>query len=575
MASSADTIANRSFARIGVLVVLAGIPMLYLVLLYFLPISDLLALGISTSTYIDVVSNSFYWRILGNTFLFAGEVTLLSLIIGYPVACLACTAGARLSKIILLCATIPLWTSLLARTYAWLAILDRRGLVNVVLQRLHIIEKPLSLSHNTFAALVGSVYIMLPLMVLTLYAPMREIDLSAVRAARTLGARPLQAFVRIFFPLSVPGIVFACLLVFIVSLGFFVTPALLGGPADRTFSMLISQQVDNLGNFAAAAALSMVLLIATIVFLLVFVLTVGFEQFVGGRLGVNVPLSRGYGPAVSRFVGWVAPIFSWAESKIIWYGFVFFVLILLALPYLTLIPMSLSNSEYLQFPPESISLRWYDALFRSQAWLSAGINSVLVGTGAGLLATVMGLVAALGLREVPRATGQWLVVLLIVPAVLPTMIYSVAAYFSEVRVGLVDTPVGLALAHSTLGFPFVVIMCATALSGIRPSIEQAAQSLGARRVKRLFRITIPLIFPSILIGALVAFQTSFDEIVVALFLSGVQTRTLPKAMWQASTLEVTPMIPAVAVIVLVLILVLALVIFGIARVIRPGTHKST
>jgi putative spermidine/putrescine transport system permease protein len=125
-----------------------------------------------------------------------------------------------------------------------------------------------------------------------------------------------------------------------------------------------------------------------------------------------------------------------------------------------------------------------------------------------------------------------------------------------------------------LGFPFVVIMCATALSGIRPSIEQAAQSLGARRVKRLLRITIPLIFPSVLIGALVAFQTSFDEIVIALFLSGVQTRTLPKAMWQASTLEVTPMIPAVAVIVLVLILVLALVIFGIARAIRPGTHKS-
>src|SRR5262249_18296779 len=119
-----------------------------------------------------------------------------------------------------------------------------------------------------------------------------------------------------------------------------------------------------------------------------------------------------------------------------------------------------------------------------------------------------------------------------------------------------------------LGLPFVVVICATALSGIKPSIEHAAQSLGARRFARFRRIVLPLIAPSLLAGGLVAFQTSFDEIVVALFMSGVETRTLPKQMWQAATLEVTPMIPAVAVVVLLLILLAALCVFVISRLLR-------
>ena len=281
--------------RIG----LVALPLLYLGVIYFLPIVGLIAFGSGRATYREVLSNGFYWEILGNTFLFAGKVTLLALLIAYPVTAFACVSSPRVAKLVIFCSTIPLWTSILARSYAWFAVLDRRGIVNELFLQLHLTERPLSLSHTNFAALIGSVYIMLPLMVVTLYASMRTIDLNVVRAARTLGAGPMQAFTRAFLPLSIPGVVSGCLLVFIVSLGFYVTPALLGGPSDRTFSMLIAQQIGTMGDFEAAAALSAVLLLSTVLFLVIFGIVVGFEQFIGRGSGVNIPLSRGYGPALS------------------------------------------------------------------------------------------------------------------------------------------------------------------------------------------------------------------------------------------------------------------------------------
>ncbi|MCC8967276.1 ABC transporter permease subunit [Bradyrhizobium sp. Pear76] len=184
------------------------------------------------------------------------------------------------------------------------------------------------------------------------------------------------------------------------------------------------------------------------------------------------------------------------------------------------------------------------------------------------MALVAGLMAALGLRRFRGRAGRLLVTLFILPAMIPTMIYSIGAYFSAVRVGLTDTVLGIGIAHAVLGLPFVVIICATALSAIKPSVEMAAQSLGARRFARFRRIVLPLIAPSLLAGGLVAFQTSFDEIVVALFMSGVETRTLPKQMWQATTLEVTPIIPAAAVVVLLLILLAAVCVLAIRRVLR-------
>lgn len=533
---------------------LLGVPLAFLAAAYLLPIAGLLTFGSGVATYVEVVSNGFYLKILAGTLTFAVKVTLLSLAIGYPIAAFARTASPSAGRLVIFCATLPLWTSLLARTYAWLMILNRHGPINELLTSLHLVKAPLDLLHTSFAAIVGSVYVTLPLMVLSLYTPMREIDLSVVRAARTLGASPMQSFLRAFLPLSLPGIVSGCMLAFILSLGFFVTPALLGGAADRTFSMLIAQQIGNLGTFEAAASLSMVLLVATLIFLFLFGFIVGFEQFTGGPVGVHVPLSSGYGAKIAQLLAPIEQFVRFIEWRGTWRLLVGLVLLLLALPYLTLIPMSLSSAEYLQFPPWSLSFRWYAALAGDRQWVSSGMNSIVVGAIATIIAVVAGVMAAMGLRGLRGRTGRLLVTTSILPAIIRTMIYSIGLYYSAVQVGLTETSFGLAVAHAALGFPFVVIICGTALSAINPSIEQAAQSLGAQRFARFRRVVLPLIAPSLFAGGLITFQTSFDEIVVALFMSGVNTRTLPKQMWQSATLEVTPIVAAVAVVVLLLIL---------------------
>jgi putative spermidine/putrescine transport system permease protein len=560
---------SKSSEYVGKVVIVAG-PLCYVLAAYFWPIFALIWLGSGVATYREVLTNGFYWEILANTFIFAFKVTIMALIIGYPVAAFARVSSAGVARIIILFATIPLLTSVLARTYAWFAILERYGLVNSILRQLSLISEPLYLLHTTFAAVLGSAYVMLPLMILTLYPSMRNIDLNTVRAARTLGASPMQSFVRVFIPLSMPGVVSACLLTFIVSLGFFVTPVLLGSPKDRTFPMLIAQQIDSLADFQSAGALSLVFLSSTIVCLGIFASKVGFDQFVARQGEAHTPVPRTRRSFISALIGAIEPGLKFLQWRSTWLGVVVAALVLLVLPYLALVPMSLSSADYLEFPPRSISLRWYQVLISDPRWLAASINSLVVGLLSCVLATVIGLAAAIGIREIKAQWGRILVVVFIIPMMIPTMIYSVAAYFVAAQVGLVDTKIGIAIAHSTLGVPFVVIICATALGQINPSIGRAAQSLGASWTTRLRRITLPILVPSIVSASLVAFLNSFDEVIVSLFVSGVQSRTLPKAMWQASTLEITPIIPAVAVVVLLFVTVVSAGVFGISRVVRAA-----
>lgn len=548
--------------------VLLGIAIAYLVLLYVLPISNLVLLSMAEGgrAYRAFFEMDASLPILANTFVFAAEVTLASLVLGYPVACVALTAPRRMGAVILLVATVPLWTSLLVRTYAWLALLGRNGVINQTLKSLGVIDAPLDLSRNTFGALVSSVYIMLPLMVLTLYSAMRQIDMSALKAARTLGARRSQAFLAVFVPLSKPGIVSACLLVFIISLGFFVTPALLGGPADRTFSMLIAQQINRLADFAAASAQSILFLGISIALLLVFATTIGFDQFIGGRVRQQ---GRSW-LAASRLVDLlpaVGPILRILESRLLWNIVVAAILLWLLSPFLVIVQLSLSAADYLQFPVKEWSFRWYEELAATGQWRSAGMNSLVVALVASAGALGIGLTAALGLREVRGTISRLALVFLLAPALLPSMIYSIGAYLAAAKLGWADSRLALALAHSTLGLPFVIIILTTALSSLDPNVERAARSLGAGRWASLRFVTVPLLLPALISAAIIAFQTSFDEVVVSLFLSGVRTRTIPKQMWQSATLEVDPAVMAVAVVVLATVLIAALLGFVLARLV--------
>jgi ABC-type spermidine/putrescine transport system permease subunit I len=178
----------------------------------------------------------------------------------------------------MICILLPFFTSILVRSYAWIVLLQTKGVINSMLLSIGLIKKPLTLLHNEFAVLLGMVHIMLPFMVLPIFSVLKNLDRNLLRAARNLGANAIKAFALITFPLSLPGVGAGIMFTFILSLGFFITPALLGGPKTLMISTLIEQQINRLINWEFAAAISVVLLLTTIIAVIVFDKIVGLDK---------------------------------------------------------------------------------------------------------------------------------------------------------------------------------------------------------------------------------------------------------------------------------------------------------
>ena len=219
---------------------------------------------------------------LRTTFELSFLVTGLCVLLGYPLAYLIAEVRPRLAAVLLVLVLFPVWTSLLVRCYAWLVLLQRRGVVNTWLVDAGLVERPLQLMHNFTGTAIGMVHIMLPFMVLPLYGAMRAISRDYMRAAASLGASPITAFWQIWLPLSLPGLIAGVVIVFVLCLGFYVTPALLGGGRVMMWSMQIERNVTYYADWGAASSLGVVLLVMTLAILWLVGRLVGFERLAGG-----------------------------------------------------------------------------------------------------------------------------------------------------------------------------------------------------------------------------------------------------------------------------------------------------
>lgn len=215
----------------------------------------------STVHYQRMWDNASYAAIVLTTLQLSAVVTAVVVLIGYPTTYAITLLSPRLTLIALSCIAIPFWTSLLVRTYAWMVILQRRGVLNDILLDIGLIERPLRMANSFFGTTIGMVHIMLPFFIFPLYAAMRAIDGNLLRAAYSLGATPSRAFRDIFLPLSRHGVLAGTLLTFVLCLGFYVTPQLLGGGNVTTISMKIQQNVIVYSDWGAASALGVVLVI--------------------------------------------------------------------------------------------------------------------------------------------------------------------------------------------------------------------------------------------------------------------------------------------------------------------------
>jgi len=241
---------------------------------------------------------------------------------------------------------------------------------------------------------------------------------------------------------------------------------------------------------------------------------------------------------------------TWYYSYRVICGLIFFFLIA---PILVIIPLSFNAQPYFTYTremltlnPEGYSLRWYQDFFGSTAWITSIRNSLIIALSSTLLATVLGTLAALGLSRSHMPFRGLVMGLLISPMIVPLIISAAGMFFFYSSVGLAQTFPGVILAHAALGTPFVVITVTATLVGFDHSLTRAAANLGATPQTTFFKVVLPLITPGVISGALFAFITSFDEIVIVLFVAGVEQRTIPREMWSGIREQISPTILAVA-----------------------------
>lgn len=257
-----------------ILLGLATPAMLVIVAIILIPVGWLFYLSFvgsdgsfSLENYHRMIEYKSYARVFMVTFQVSILTTLICILIGYPLAYFLAQLPQRMAALFMLAVLLPFWTSLLVRTYAWLVLLQKRGILNDFAISIGLWETPVKLVHNMTGTLIGMAHIMLPFLVLPLYGAMKRIDRDIMHASANLGATPAQAFRHVFFPLSLPGMVAGSLIVFILCLGFYVTPAVLGGGKIVMVSTQITSILEQQYNWGAASALGVVLLVATLLVL--------------------------------------------------------------------------------------------------------------------------------------------------------------------------------------------------------------------------------------------------------------------------------------------------------------------
>ncbi|SEF02764.1 putative spermidine/putrescine transport system permease protein [Rhizobiales bacterium GAS188] len=526
---------------------LAALPLaLYLLALFVVPVADLLRLSFGGDAglfgnYLRIWEVPAYRTALVTTFEIAAMVTVISVVMSYPIAYLMASVRPRLAKVLALCVLLPFWTSALVRTTAWIILLQRNGVLNSLLVGSGLIREPIAFVYNLPGVLIGMSHVLMPFVVLPLYGAFRGIDQSVVQAAETLGAGPLALCRRIFLPLTAPGVLAGATIVFMSALGYYVTPALMGGAAQTMIAQMIAFNVNTQLNWGLAAAMSVVVLVVTLILFALFQTIFGLDRLLGaGGGGGAAGAPREIGAQRRSPAGWAV-----AAAGLL-------VMLFLLAPIIVVFPMSLGSSPFLAFPPRDWSLRWYQEFFTRPQWLASVWNSLEVALIAVAGSTVLGTAASLGLSRLGGRLARPLEAFFVLPMIMPAIILGVGLYYTLAPFGLINSPWALALGHIVLAAPFVVLTVRAALGGFDRNLELAALGLGASWLTMFRRVMLPVIAPGIAAGAVFAFITSFDDVVLAIFLTNVRSRTLPKLMYEGVAHEINPTITAVAALIVLL-----------------------
>jgi putative spermidine/putrescine transport system permease protein len=513
-----------------------------LVILFVVPLANIVVESftepaVGLGNYASLFTDGYTIRVLGRTLLVALVVSGVGALLAYPYAYAMTLVGPTTRAVLVTIVLIPFWTSMLARNFAWMVLMQDGGVMQQILRPFGLGD--VTLLGTTQAVGIAMTQVLLPFLVLPMYSAMQQIDGRLVAAGQSLGATRTRAFRRVYLPLSMPGVVAGMSLVFVLALGFYVTPALLGSTRNAMIAQVINVRTKELLDFGGAGAMGMFLLAVTLVVL-------GLSRRLAGQ---NVAVvAAGGQPARTRAGGERSSgMRPWLRVHLA------IVAIVLVAPTLVVFPMSFSSAQTFRFPPDDWSLRWYRELFTSPEWTAAILNSLQVGIYTALFATLLGTTAAFGLA---RLRSRWRGAVngfLLSPMIVPHILVALVVFSAFLQLGLNGTLIGIILAHTALAVPFVVIAVTARLQGMDSRLARVAASLGANPVSAFRRVTLPLVMPGILSGAVLAFVMSLDEVVIALFLQAPGAITLPVKMFNSVTVQIDPTISAASSLMVVLV----------------------
>jgi putative spermidine/putrescine transport system permease protein len=573
--------------------------LIFLAIFLVYPVSQMLVLAFqdksgafSLDQFGRLIESSVYIRVLANSVQVAAYTSLFCVVVAYPVAYLLSVAEGRTRAVMLIWVLLPLWTSFLVRAVAWILLLGDQGILNATLRGAGLSTAPIKIIGTFGGVLIGTVHAMIPVAVMMMLSVMTGIDRRLPLAAATLGARGPQSFWRVYFPLSVPGVVAAALIVFVNALGFFVASQLLGGIRDIMISQLIIQQIEQVFDLNFAGVLSVVLLVATLLVIFAFSKVLGLSALIGEyrsasgqsdsfagrmrRFGTRITdgLGSAFTALVERFDIIRRPrVRNSARNPILLRVIVALVLIFIATPTFILLPASFSQSQYLTWPPRGFSIRWYAVFLTDPLWVQALVRSLVIGVLAASLALVLGIPAAYVLGRRSFAGKSYVLTLILVPVVLPSIIVGVGLFYLYSRIGLLQTTLGLVLGHTVFALPYVVIAMLAALRSYDDRLDQAAWTLGASKLTAFRTVSLPLMKSGIGAAFLFGFVQSFDELSVALFVASPTHPTLPRQLWTEALYKLSPTLAAASV-VMVLIIAIPIVISQLRRGQSPSRGKA-
>jgi putative spermidine/putrescine transport system permease protein len=549
----------------------------FLALFLLLPTAQMLSLSfidkvtgaLTFSAFTRIVNGGPYLAVLSTTFSVAFWTTVLCVGLGYPLAYWLSSKPPRQQRIAALFVLLPFWTSALIKNFSWLVLLGRNGIMAKTMTAIGIRGGDQLLFSRT-TVIFAMVHTLLPLAVVTMLPVMNQIDRRLLMAASTLGANGARAFWQVFFQLSMRGVAAAGLLVLVSSLGFFITPALVGGAKDTMIGQLIILQINELQNWQLGSALAAILLISTVATCFVYDWIFGLSSVTTGGERPMRPDGRvrRAGLAMTSFAGlicgtveelWKRNIRGLPGSALL-AVYAWAVIAVLLAPIIAFVPMAFTGSTFLSFPPPNWSTRWFEQFFASPLWLGAMFRSFSIGFATAAITLTIASLAAIGVARTRSRLGSAVFLLCLSPMMIPSIVIAIALFYLFAHISLVASDIGIIIGHTVIAMPVVFLVMLATFKGYDWKLDAAASTLGADRLRIFWRVTLPLVSGGLAVGFVTGFLQSFEELTVALFVGGGIKTTLPKQMWDGILLQVSPVIAAASVVVLVVVITLFAII---------------